>query len=435
MIETGRSAGFVTALLLMAILVPTEQVRGESLRSGGEPLMPWSQGYLDIYHINTGRGDSTFFLLPDGTTLLFDAGDIDTSAFEANKWPLRVAPKRPNDETTAGRAIADFIAQAVPPGSRLKLDFAVISHFDEDHYGQVRAGLPGSNEGGYFLTGITEVGSIIPIDHLIDRGFPGYDTPLSLSEARGSSATNYLKFRQYMESARGMKTSSLDVGSTRQITLVYDENSYPAFSIRGVKSNGEAWTGIGEGTKTLFHSDEVVDDLGNYKENPLSLAIVISYGDFDYFTGGDSTGLRAPGIPLWFDTETPVGAAVGEIDVTALNHHGHRDATNARFLAALRPRVLIQQSWVSDQPGGEVVHRMISPYLYSGPRDIFTTFVDESTQAAIGRSLTRNFRNTSGHVLVRVSPGGEDYSVFVLDDKVKDLKVLSRHGPYQSNDS
>ena len=31
-------------------------------------MKPWTPGTLDIHHINTGRGDSTLFIFPDGTT-------------------------------------------------------------------------------------------------------------------------------------------------------------------------------------------------------------------------------------------------------------------------------------------------------------------------------------------------------------------------------
>ena len=35
----------------------------------GTPLPPWQEGCLDIHAINSGRGECTFFILPDGTTL------------------------------------------------------------------------------------------------------------------------------------------------------------------------------------------------------------------------------------------------------------------------------------------------------------------------------------------------------------------------------
>jgi hypothetical protein len=38
--------------------------------------MGWNEGYLDIHHILTGSGDCAFVVMPDGTTMLVDAGDI-----------------------------------------------------------------------------------------------------------------------------------------------------------------------------------------------------------------------------------------------------------------------------------------------------------------------------------------------------------------------
>ena len=47
----------------------------------GEVLPNWSEGYLDIHFINTGRGECCFYILPDGTTLLVDAGEIINEVF------------------------------------------------------------------------------------------------------------------------------------------------------------------------------------------------------------------------------------------------------------------------------------------------------------------------------------------------------------------
>ena len=39
----------------------------------GNPLPAWTEGCLDIHQINTGLGESAFYILPDGTTMLIDA--------------------------------------------------------------------------------------------------------------------------------------------------------------------------------------------------------------------------------------------------------------------------------------------------------------------------------------------------------------------------
>ena len=43
----------------------------------GEPLSAWSEGELAIHHINTGLGESSFFIIPHGTTFLVDACATD----------------------------------------------------------------------------------------------------------------------------------------------------------------------------------------------------------------------------------------------------------------------------------------------------------------------------------------------------------------------
>ena len=40
----------------------------------GQALPPWTAGYLDIHQINTGNGNSTLFILPNGSCLMRDAG-------------------------------------------------------------------------------------------------------------------------------------------------------------------------------------------------------------------------------------------------------------------------------------------------------------------------------------------------------------------------
>ena len=39
-------------------------------------LLPrWEEGFLDIHTIATGRGDACLIIMPDGTTMMIDAGD------------------------------------------------------------------------------------------------------------------------------------------------------------------------------------------------------------------------------------------------------------------------------------------------------------------------------------------------------------------------
>src|SRR6187399_3039985 len=62
-----------------------------------ETLPPWTEGYLYINHISTGRGNSAYVVMPDGTTLLIDAGETDQEFIESVA-PLAPFPPRPDAE-------------------------------------------------------------------------------------------------------------------------------------------------------------------------------------------------------------------------------------------------------------------------------------------------------------------------------------------------
>src|SRR5262245_4069855 len=61
------------ALLLAGGRSPLAQVHSPA---AGDALPAWSPGVLDIHHLATGRGNAAFLRLPDGTTILVDAGDV-----------------------------------------------------------------------------------------------------------------------------------------------------------------------------------------------------------------------------------------------------------------------------------------------------------------------------------------------------------------------
>src|SRR5882757_9466824 len=75
----------------------------------GKPLPEWKEGYLDLHHINTGRGNAAFYILPDGTTILFDAGELDPS--EARTTSKRNTPIRPDDSRHPYEWIVNYIRQ------------------------------------------------------------------------------------------------------------------------------------------------------------------------------------------------------------------------------------------------------------------------------------------------------------------------------------
>jgi hypothetical protein len=263
---------------------------------------------------------------------------------------------------------------------------------------------------------------------MLDRGWPDYNYPAPLNDP---TVTNYRAFLEWQRKNNGMQVERLKAGRNDQIVLRRDAAKYPNFEVRNVAANGEVWTGVGSNTRA--HHPRVADlKPEEYPtENMCSMVIRVSYGKFDFYSGGDIPGARREGAPLWNDMETPVAQVVGPVEVSVLNHHGNRDSQNAFFIASLRPQVFLIPVWSADHPGHDVLERMYSERLYPGPRDVFATNMLEANRLVIGPLLDR-LKSAQGHIVVRVEPGGDRFRVIILDDSTESYRVKAVHGPYQS---
>lgn len=408
---------FTTLLLtLLALLLLDEPAAAQAI---GESLPAWTPGALDIHQISTGRGDCAFFVLPDGTTMVVDAGELQ------GDHP-RFVSARPNGSRPAAEWLARYIRHVHPQQDSPAIDYAVLTHFHGDHTGTVANDSPPATSGAYRLTGITRVGDEIPIRKVLDRGWPDY---VCLPALESETFKNYRAFLEWQRQNNGLVPGRFRPGRNDQIVLVNKPNAYPGFEVRNVMANGEIWTGTGNATCHRFPPIDAADAF-RPNENMLSVGFRLSYGRFDYFTGGDIPGIALEGQPDWYDVETPVAQAVGAVDVSVLNHHGYMDSQNAYFVATLRPRVWILPVWDSAHPTHRVWHRLQSSFLYPGPRDVFATNMHEANRlVVIGLDRLKSDR---GHVVVRVKPGGDRYHIIILDDLAETYAVTAVHGPYES---
>ena len=410
--------------MAILILVSASHVAAQPAPEVGRPLPPWSEGELDIHHINTGRGEASLLILPDGTSLLVDASG------KTLEQPPFSLPTRPNATRPPGEWIARYVRHVLPAGSR-RIDYALLSHFHGDHMGAVVEGSPLARQGGYQLSGITEVAEHLPIGAIIDRDWPDYAYPAPLE---GRNMRNYRAFLAWQIEHRGLKVERFLPGRNDQIRLLHRPEAYPAFEIRNLVANGVVWTGVGDETRNLFPPIDTLAPDDHPIENKLSIGFRVSYGGFDYFTGGD---LSANGdetlspADAWKNIETPVGQVTGPVEVMKANHHGSWDANSAPFLAALRPRVIVVGSRAEGHPSVNTYQRMRSQAVWPGPRDIFVTNVSPAT--AVTTYGVQDAASTQGHVVVRVAPGGATYRVLVLDDSDEAFRVKAVFGPYDSN--
>lgn len=373
-----------------------------------EYLPDWQEGYLDIHQISTGRGDAAFLILPDGTTMLVDAGDL--GKFTGSQEIMQV---KPNESKRPGEWIANYIKHfSKPLNNEGAIDYAIMTHFHDDHIGSngsYAIDVPGVP---YRLTGVTQVGHILKIKELADRAWPDYDGMTAGKDVARGDIDNYKKFVADRTS-KGLETIRFEVGTDKQFPLKNDAAAYPEFKIRNIACNGYIWTGEGNNSKPVF-TEETMKRLD---ENNSSCALLLSYGDFDWFTGGDIEGRGHSD-----DMETSVGALIGETEVVVANHHAYSDAMNDSFIMNTKPRAFIIPVWDWYHPQPVTLDAMLSQKLYKGEREVYAAGLVEGNRTRLGENGQKIM--PSGHIVVRVYPGGNKYQIFVLNDNTTSYEII-----------
>ena len=134
--------------------------------------------------------------------------------------------------------------------------------------------------------------------------------------------------------------------------------------------------------------------------NSVSIAIVIEYGKFRYFTAGDISG-GGNNTP---DVESPVADVVGRVDVMKSNHHGSATANNPYLMNKLRPKQILIS--VGD---GETNSRYHLPNEHTIALFMSLPFVEKVYQTAKGEgrapaSIQAKVKNENTDITIIATP-------------------------------
>ena len=367
----------------------------------GKPLPAWEEGYLDIHSINTGRGECTFYILPDGTTMLVDAGEFHTSGA---KYPM--VEQKPDTLTRPYKVYSTYIQNIFPCSD--SIHYALATHYHMDHIGRMESDYAVSDS-GYVLTGMMALYDEIPYRTLVDRSWPEYEDR--------KEQKNWERFARSMSERDGMKVEKFDLGSDSQFVLVNHPEKYPDFRILNYHVNGLVW-----------NNGEVMDCWKGKpaKENGASAGFLLSYGKFDWFTGGDAGNNGK--------VEKPTARAIGrQIEAMKGHHHMSWHTMSAQMLEILRPQVVVNQSFYAHQPWPETMKDVLSVGMPEGQtRDVFLTNLHDSTYVKEPETLAK-VKAYRGHVVIRVLPGGDSFYVYMLNDNDLKFNVKAVYGPYECN--
>lgn len=390
--------------------------------SGDDAVYPgWRPGELDLHFVYTGCGENMFYRLPDGTSILNDTGDF------YRPEDLKDVPLLPSADRLGGEWMSRYLQRV---HSEKTIDYALFSHWHADHIGHAefeKVETPRASyrfrttKDGRKVNGFLSVAEDFTFRRYMDHQYP----------ARGTYGTQDSSMKLLgpwvdAQVVKGLRAEAFRPGALNQIELLHDPERYHGeFSIRNICANGVLWDGHDGVVDYAAEHQAVVGPRKKIQQNMLSMAFVIQYGKFRYFSGGDvqSDGFRRKDGAR-FDYEKRVGELVGPVSFCKMNHHGCTNAMNEGFLQGVRAQAYTACMWCPRQAHPQVLGRL--PEAPNGSRPLIVPNLvcsfHKDNAAKYGYRLERL---GAAHVVVKVFPGGNDYRVYLLDASDESMRILA----------
>jgi beta-lactamase superfamily II metal-dependent hydrolase len=314
-------------------------------------------GELRIEVADVGQGDGAYVQAPNGRTLVIDGG--------------RARHK-------GDSIVPTLLARAIP-----RPEMALVSHFDADHLGGIVELLRGPD--GLECTSD---------DRVPPLGL--FDYAPAQSTCNSDLCVSYYKLR-------ACNAGQIAGGDGSRVPVPGEELRLGgSVRVRVLAVNGE----LGDGVVVPTGSD-----------NSNSIALVVEFGNFRYFTAGDLTGGLGGDCPSVMDSadvESALGPRVGRVDVLHVNHHGSCTSSNAAFLRALAPQAAVVSVGENNAYGHP--HQEVLDRVAQGATAVFMTSPGITTSnGSFPRTRPpANLEPRSGSVRIRTLDGAA-FTVEVLD--------------------
>lgn len=303
-----------------------------------------------IYLVDVEGGAATLMVTPAGQSILVDTG-----------WP--------------GEPNADRIVDAMQATGVHRIDYLIITHFHIDHIGGLKA-----------------LAAKVPIGQVLDHGLLSGPVPSDVDAKLYADYVALTKGKR--RTARPGESLPLkQVAGTPHISLhIISEH-------RKVRSLADA------------PANPLCKDLTQHPHDPSdnanSVAMVLQYGAFRYFDGGDTTW-NVEGALVCPKNE------VGRVSLYQVDHHGMDISNNPVLIKSLAPKAAIE---------GNGAHKAGMPAAYHHvrealpARDIFQIHRNMDTSAA-DNTIETNIANPDAKDL------GKGFHVIVSRDG-KSFKIVN----------
>ena len=381
-------------------------------------------GEVTVYWFDVEQGDSQLVVGPTGRTLLIDLGE--------NAWNSK------GTNTNAARIEAMIRSICGTGTSPVALDYVMGSHHHLDHIGYAwnAQDTPGYVGNGLYqlLTPTTLGGFGFTVGSLFDRDGGSW------TDANGDGKCTVGTSSAPSNEIAWSNAGTVSQTSRRWICWLYGPaGQADRANIQGkvVKlTNSGSWPAIDLGTgvtatilnangKDTMQADGVTPVSGNHvndatppSENDYSVAVKITYGNWEYATAGDSDGEYSTSSfgYSYNNIEAKLGPLYGNVETYRLNHHGSGHSSNNTFLDTLRPETVFISCGANSygHPSNRITDYLrtlvnekgtgADMYIANNPCD--TVQSDGSTATNYAGML-----NTNGNVVLKTTGAGAGYVI------------------------
>ncbi|MGD1101161.1 MAG: ComEC/Rec2 family competence protein [Terriglobia bacterium] len=311
------------------------------------PRLP--RGVLQLTALDCGPGDALFLVLPDGTTMLLDAGGSRTrgareGGFQGRRWD-------------SGE---DIVSPYLWSRGIKKIDVVALTHAHPSQLGGLYAVLENFRVGEFW--------------HAAQPETPEYAALLETVAERGIPTRTL------------MAGDALSLGDASVQVLWPGRDSgnvAPGFS----PAPGRAGPSLHSGQALKVGATSASS------RNDDSLVMRISAGGMNFLLPGDASRNAEKGI---LASREPL-----ESQVLKVGHHGSKSSTSRNFLARVAPRVVIVSSEATGVGGGNLPNSETLEALKNAGTRIFRTDTDGATTVEWngGSLLVRTYRGSEAVVM------------------------------------
>ncbi|HEX8531435.1 MAG TPA: MBL fold metallo-hydrolase [Cytophagales bacterium] len=305
---------------------------------------------LDIYWVDVEGGAATLIVTPAGESILIDTGN-------------------------PGGRDAGRIHKAATDAGLKQIDYLVTTHFHIDHYG-----------------GAAELARKMPVLNIYDKGVP---------EALPEDA----QFAERIQEYNDIEAKRQKVSRGTQLKLKKARGAQP-LTFRFVGADQQFDDAPGNAART-DSCDAVADKAVDNSDNANSTVMLLEYGPFRFFDGGDLT---------WNVEKTlvcPVNR-LGTVDVFQVNHHGLDQSNHPLLVKALQPTVAVMGNGTRKGCGPATFTTLKSTpsvrAIYQAHKNL-----REDSQYNAGDAYIANLEAEcqGNYVKLSVAPDGKSYTVSI----------------------